>query len=281
VFVALVGLTLSFLLLPPPLFHFSSCIWQGESLEPPHLHSEEFLEPISRHIAKFHAVGRDLPRPEDPSFVSITRDWFSKVPATYGDERKDRILKELDLSSLKAEYETLVAALLALNSPLVWSHNDLLGPNIVVDRRVQPAPISFIDYEYCSFNSRAFDFANHWCEFAGFELDYSKIPSVETRKRYARHYLEELARGDGNANGNGDNGNGNGSSTGSVTDADVAALVTEATKFMLASHFFWATWGLVQAHVSAIDFDYMDYAQQRYGQYFKTRNELLAFSMEA
>lgn len=34
-----------------------------------------------------------------------------------------------------------------------------------------------------------------------------------------------------------------------------------------ASHIFWGTWSVVQASVSKLDFDYLDYARLRYHGY--------------
>lgn len=52
--------------------------------------------------------------------------------------------------------------------------------------------VEFIDYEYCSENFRAFDIANHFCEFAGFECDYTRFPSVEMRRLWLSEYLQAL-----------------------------------------------------------------------------------------
>lgn len=33
--------------------------------------------------------------------------------------------------------------------------------------------------------------------------------------------------------------------------------------YVLVAHIFWGTWGVIQASVSAIDFDFLDWCRQR------------------
>lgn len=50
---------------------------------------------------------------------------------------------------------------------VVFTHNDLLSGNIMIPLDYYEAAdndgLVFIDYEYAGYNSRAFDFANHFC----------------------------------------------------------------------------------------------------------------------
>jgi choline/ethanolamine kinase len=56
---------------------------------------------------------------------------------------------------------------------LVFSHNDLLANNILVDSIKHS--IVFIDYEYSSYNYPIFDIANYICE-SEFNYDVSEPP---------------------------------------------------------------------------------------------------------
>ena len=50
----------------------------------------------------------------------------------------------------------------------MFGHNDLQEGNILIERRPQDGAISrltFIDFEYCSYNYRGFDLANHFVEW--------------------------------------------------------------------------------------------------------------------
>lgn len=75
------------------------------------------------------------------------------------------------VDGLRAEIETLKAALRNVNSPVVFSHNDLLLTNIILQRDAsaggRPVNVAFIDYEYAMPNNQAYDIANHFIEFAG------------------------------------------------------------------------------------------------------------------
>jgi len=52
-------------------------------------------------------------------------------------------------------------------------------------------------------------------------------------------------------------------------------LYIETNQCSLLSHLKWSLWGIVQAANSKIDFDYLDYAQQRMSEYFKRKDEFL------
>ncbi|CAA2934716.1 Hypothetical predicted protein [Olea europaea subsp. europaea] len=59
------------------------------------------------------------------------------------------------------------------------------------------------------------------------------------------------------------------------SDAEVKQLVDDTEKFALANHIFWGLWGLISAYVNHIDFDYMEYARQRFQQYWLRKLEIL------
>lgn len=108
--------------------------------------------------------------------------------------------------------------------------------------------VHFIDYEYGTLSYRGFDIANHFNEHAGFDCDYSLYPSKSFQQKWLRIYLESYTRGC------------------IIIDADVERLYQEVEKFSLASHFFWAVWALVQAEISDLEFDYLEYALLRLGE---------------
>ena len=57
--------------------------------------------------------------------------------------------------------------------------------------QVDASTMQFIDFEYSSFNYRGFDFANHWCEYAGFEGDYSRYPDHKQQAKFVTGYLQQ------------------------------------------------------------------------------------------
>lgn len=64
---------------------------------------------------------------------------------------------------------------MSVKSPVVFCHNDLQEGNILLrldnqESRVSQPELVVIDFEFCSYNYRGFDFANHMCEWL---YDYS------------------------------------------------------------------------------------------------------------
>eukprot|EP01034_Spumella_vulgaris_P038971 gene38971-48124_t len=124
-------------------------------------------------------------------------------------------------------------------------HNDLLSGNVLLS--AEPAgddegkTVSLIDYEYASYNFRAFDIANHFIENTGFDLDLiNNYPSEAHRVSFLRHYLAALDR----------------SRVGEVyrdlleNEDFIAGLEVIVRTFLLTSHSFWGAWAVVQAGAS-------------------------------
>jgi len=144
--------------------------------------------------------------------------------------------------------------ILKLNCPVVFTHNDLLGPNLILNEKTKQ--INFIDYEYASWNFRDFDIANHFCEYAGFELAYKYYPNKERQYEFFRAYLKSYN-----------------DTTEEPTEEELHKMFVSVNKFALASNFFWATWALVQTKISDIEFDFLDYGVKRYKQYYLFKEE--------
>ena len=65
-----------------------------------------------------------------------------------------------------------------LDYSIVFCHNDLLLTNILYNERENK--VTFIDFEYATYNAQAFDIANHFAEFAGnFKPYQSKLFSSQ------------------------------------------------------------------------------------------------------
>jgi ethanolamine kinase len=153
--------------------------------------------------------------------------------------------------SLEYEVDELECKLKLLNSPIVFSHNDLLASNIIYDKNQDS--VLFIDYEYSSYNYRGFDIGNHFCEFAGFECNWSRYPSRKLQWKWLRNYLSSFLHTD------------------IISDDEITKLYIEVNQFSLAAHLYWGIWALVQAHYSDIKFDYMNLAMQRISRYLVTK----------
>jgi len=52
----------------------------------------------------------------------------------------------------------------------------------------------------------------------------------------------------------------------------VKNLLQSIEKYTLASHLVWGLWGIISDHVNDIDFDYKEYARQRFEQYWQKKS---------
>ncbi|KAK1306783.1 hypothetical protein QJS10_CPA10g00554 [Acorus calamus] len=168
--------------------------------------------------------------------------------------------KEFRLDSIEEEIAILQTELSVKTQRIGFCHNDLQYGNIMIDEETRL--VTIIDYEYASYNPVPYDLANHFCEFAAdyhtetpHILDYNKYPDHEERKRFIHIYLSSAGE--------------------NPEDSEVEELVQDTEKYTLASHLLWGLWGIISEHVNEIDFDYMEYARQRFQQYWLRKPALL------
>ncbi|KAJ0397663.1 hypothetical protein ATCC90586_005648 [Pythium insidiosum] len=172
-----------------------------------------------------------------------------------------RWLKSVLPSALNGDGRELLAALqdtdeitkqaFAFAHDVVFCHNDALSGNILYNDAWDRVQI--IDYEYGGYNFRGFDFANHFCENCGFEMDLALYPGPEKQFEFFRGYMgvaaPELLRS---------------LEANQESKAFFYALYPFVNQYALASHLFWGFWAVVQSAHSKIDFDFLDYAKKRF-----------------
>ena len=156
-------------------------------------------------------------------------------------------------------------------SPVVFSHNDLLLGNIIYNESTEV--IKFIDLEYAGANYQGYDIANHFNEFAGVdEPDYSFFPTDGYQRKWIHIYLTEFYKKLNEYNKSKE------LPLMELDESRIDQLCVEVKKFTLASHLKWAVWSLVQAQNSQLDFNFVRYAQIRFDQYFKNKDEIVALA---
>lgn len=142
-------------------------------------------------LPRYHAGGKDVP---DIDLWGVLRKWIAALPA----ESEETKTQKLELSR---ELETLETGLKGVDGGvgLVTGHCDLLNGNVIVLPGGGERAVHLIDYEYATPCERAFDIANHFAEWGGFECDYSKLPTRCVRREFIRVYLRSFHqhRGDG------------------------------------------------------------------------------------
>ncbi|WOL09032.1 lysine--tRNA ligase isoform X1 [Canna indica] len=209
---------------------------------------------IASKLKEFHALA--MPGPKKVILWERLRNWHKEALRLCSPDE----IKEFQLDILGEEMKTLEKIMSTEDERIGFCHNDLQYGNIMMDE--ESRQVTIIDYEYASFNPVAYDLANHFCEMAAnyhtetpHILDFSKYPDVKERERFVQIYL----------NSSGETSN----------DMEVEKMMQLIEKYSLASHLLWGLWGIISEHVNEIDFEYKEYARQRFQQYFLMKPKVL------
>lgn len=133
--------------------------------------------------------------------------------------------------------------------------------------------LMIIDFEYCAYNYRGFDIANHFLEwtynytndkFPFFYYRPNDYPSEEQIDSFITTYLSNFENGEKNV----------------PSDAEKKQLLEEIALFTLASHLFWGIWAIVNIH-QEIEFGYWEYADIRLNEYLKKKEMYLEMKPSA
>lgn len=142
--------------------------------------------------------------------------------------------------------------------------------------------MSFIDYEYATLCPAAFDIANHFAEWGGFSCDYSVLPTRSQRRAFIEEYLATFSRHspgptmeeiEGSDDSEQTDGSERSSHPEGVEVISERQLFEEVDLFRGIPGLYWGVWGLIQAGISHIDFDYGSYAEVRLSEYWAWRAE--------
>lgn len=137
-------------------------------------------------------------------------------------------------------------------------------PKGAATSHVAEETVNFIDYEYATPSPAAFDLANHFAEWGGFDCDFSVLPTraqrLEFVREYTRAYFKLLPKQEKPEE--------------TDEEAEVKKLFNEVDEFRGVPGFYWGIWALIQAQISQINFDYADYAEVRLGEYWAWRAEV-------
>ncbi|KAG6786005.1 hypothetical protein POTOM_007596 [Populus tomentosa] len=255
-----VGLVISMIGFGSNCYVFSGLVETSSTLSAADLRDHEISALVAAKMREFHDL--EMPGPRNVLLWNRMRDWL--VQAKSMCSAKD--VKEFCLDSLENEINMLEKELSHEYLDIGFCHNDLQYGNIMLDEETRS--ITLIDYEYASFNPVAYDIANHFCEMvANYHserphiLDYSKYPELEERHNFVLAYLCSAGK--------------------QPSEDEAESLLQEVEKYTLASHVFWGLWGIISGYVNKIEFDYMEYARQRFQQYWMRKKKLLASSEKA
>ncbi|XP_028609481.1 choline/ethanolamine kinase isoform X2 [Grammomys surdaster] len=239
------------------------------------LKTQELRDPvlsgaIATKMARFH--GMEMPFTKEPRWLFGTMERYLKqiqdLPSTSLPQ-----MNLLEMYNLKDEMNHLRKLLDATPSPVVFCHNDIQEGNILLLSEPNSAEnLMLVDFEYSSYNYRGFDIGNHFCEWV-YDYTYEEwpfykarptdYPTREQQLRFIRHYLAEVQKGEVLSE--------------EEQKKQEEDLLTEISRYALASHFFWGLWSILQASMSTIEFGYLEYAQSRFQFYFQQKGQLTSF----
>lgn len=190
--------------------------------------------------------------------------WIDALPThTSADQsRKSQLQAELDRSSLDLDSRGC-----SEGHGMIFGHCDLLSANVIIlpnGRTTNGAndseseTVRFIDYEYATACPAAFDVANHFAEWGGYDCDYTMLPSQSVRRSFLKEYLRTVTAWPRDMN---------------LKEDMVQNMLKQVDDFRGIPGLYWGIWALIQATISQIDFDYASYAEVRLGEYFAWREE--------
>jgi ethanolamine kinase len=214
--------------------------------------------------SRFVAGKINNPKPFSNVWTNAQR-WINALPSDTAQlkERNELFREELAwLSELLQDFPSLDGR------ELVFSHTDLLCGNVILEeapdsQTTGPQSVTFIDYDYVTAAPAAFDVANFFAEWMGPELEHSWIPSKAQRLDFIEHYVRSFR----------EHSDGPDNARHADLSKDVSHVYEQAELFRGFTGFYWGIWGLIQASISDIDFDYASYAELRHSEYWGWKAE--------
>ncbi|KAJ6824083.1 putative ethanolamine kinase [Iris pallida] len=159
----------------------------ARTLSPVDMSNPKIAAEIARQLYKFHQV--EVSGPKEPQLWNDIFKFLEKAAVLkFDDDEKQARYKTISFTEVCGEVNELKELTDFLHAPLVFSHNDLLSGNLMLNEKEEK--LYFIDFEYGSYSYRGYDIANHFNEYAGYECDYSLYPDKTAQYHFFRNYLQ-------------------------------------------------------------------------------------------
>ncbi|KAG4425647.1 hypothetical protein IFR04_001109 [Cadophora malorum] len=210
------------------------------------------------------AIDNVAPGKPAPNVWTVMQKWIYALPTGTDAEKTRQATLQKELTRLVAEFSNRPG--LGENSQ-VFAHCDLLSGNVIIQPQSAttapnaPKTVSFIDYEYATPSPAAFDIANHFAEWGGFDCEHDLLPTKSQRQDFIREYIGSYYAHLGE------------NKSEDELQTEMSRLGAEVDIFRGIPGFYWGIWALIQAVISQIDFDYASYAEIRLGEYWGWREE--------
>ncbi|KAI5299121.1 hypothetical protein KEM56_003506, partial [Ascosphaera pollenicola] len=206
------------------------------------------------------------PRHAGLNIWAVIQKWILALPVATKEQRERRKLLQREFEGIVRELDNGEGL---GDGGLVFSHCDLLSANVIIEPSTDPTipsptagattsnaeaeTVSFIDYEYATPSPAAFDIANHFAEWGGYDCDYNMLPTRSVRREFLREYVNSFLFWDAASAGK--------QITAAAAEEIAEELFRAVDKFRGIPGFYWGVWALIQAEISKIDFDYASYAE--------------------
>ncbi|KAL0130845.1 hypothetical protein PUN28_002450 [Cardiocondyla obscurior] len=222
---------------------------------------------IAEKMGQIHTM--QIPISKEPTWIWDTmKNWLITTTDILEntediDSRHLKHVNAIKCIDLEQEISWLRTIITQQKHPVTFCHNDMQEGNILLLQNTRKPKLVLIDFEYCSYNYRGFDIANH---FAEWQYDYTAPeypffherpaagPTKEQKLNFIRAYLRTLGK------------------EGSLEEERV---MMEVRVFSLASNLFWGLWSIVNAKLSQIPFGYWDYAASRLKNYMYLKEKFV------
>lgn len=280
---------------------------ESRSLEPAEMYDERFIPLIAKALASYHTVKvHDLSTAASGwrcigNFNMLTSRMDTKAhprAAEFNEIRNLCIESEctwlqeyLRYTQLQCEREANpLNAGKSFAFDVTFTHNDLLSGNMLYTKDDK---VILIDYEYAGYNIRAWDIANHFCEYSGFEYEVGdRMPEKAQRMIFLHTYVSAImaqkqVEDDLLAQAR-EKGVYLEPTNNTVSDELMAIAQNKqfyadflqgfdevVVLYTLCADLYWGTWAVYQAGTSTIDFDYLTYAKLRFDTYFMFKKLLV------
>uniref|UniRef100_A0AC35TPE9 Choline kinase n=1 Tax=Rhabditophanes sp. KR3021 TaxID=114890 RepID=A0AC35TPE9_9BILA len=176
--------------------------------------------------------------------------------------KNENVPEFINIKMLRDELSFIKQSISKCQSEIVFCHNDCHEGNMLFDdekRTLLP-----IDFEYASYNHRAFDFSQTLNHFAweygaknklGYRIFMDKYPNQEQLVLFFTNYLKAF-----------DN-----------TKATVSELIKESEIFKPLPHFVWTVWGITKhfENKKCAELSHNSASFDRLSMYYIYKNELI------
>lgn len=271
----------------------------GKAVNYQHLSDPEVSDAVARRIAEWHTLLDPTEiesfilsqrKSRGDSNTQFSRNIWELLEA-WIETMPENVIKAYSREDLRKELAWVRKTIGSSGGQSVVAHCDLLAGNVIVPEDFEPSSsssaksasseessngstltaastattsgvdVNFIDYEYAMLAPRAFDLANHFMEWQGFDCVTELIPTPSLEnpvlRQWAASYLSFTA-----------------SSKSSPKEIDT--LLTEVLTYWGIPGLYWGIWASIQSIISDIDFDYASYANSRLEEYTNWKTKFQA-----